>query len=198
MEYNCKECAHYHHRCVLDDLETCRFVSRKKRNENRLRIIVTIILLSSVAAAILCSCNRQEEAPAPVYQSAMELLRAQHKNDLTEFDKLIMAISFTESRFKPDAVGKTGDFGCLQITPIYVREANRVSGANFRHEDAFSVDSSLAMFAAIQDYYNPSHDIEQAIYRHNKSPQYRKTVLENLEMIERYEALRGKLIKLHY
>jgi len=33
---------------------------------------------------------------------------------------------------------------------------------------------------------------------HNKSEQYRRTVLENLEMINRYEALRAKLIMTHY
>lgn len=198
MEHNCNECAHYHYRCVLDDLETCRFVSRKKRKVDILRITVAILLSLVAAAIILCSCGRQpSDITEPAYQSAMELLREQHRNDLTEWDRLIMAISFTESRFRPDAVGKDHDLGILQITPVFCAEANRVSGANFRHEDAFCVDSSLAMFAAIQGHYNPSRDIEQAIYRHNKSPQYRKTVLENLAMIDRYEALRKKLVEMH-
>lgn len=146
---------------------------------------------------LLAGCN--SPAPEPeVHTSAMELLRKQHRNDLTEWDKLVLAIAYTESRFRDDAVGTAGDSGILQITELYVREANRVSGANFKHEDAFCVDSSLVMFAAIQDFYNPSHDIDQAIYRHNKSESYRRTVLENLEMINRYEALRAKLIMTHY
>ena len=145
---------------------------------------------------LLAGCNNS--APEPeVHTSAMELLRKQHRNDLTEWDKLILAISFTESRFNADAIGRAGDSGILQITEPYVREANRVSGANFKHEDAFCVDSSLAMFAAIQGHYNPSRDIEEAIYRHNKSPEYRRRVLESLEMVERYENLRAKLVELH-
>lgn len=198
MEQNCKECVHYNYeRCVLDDLEPCRFVSRNERAKNRFLAFVTIVALAACAAAILWACKPEEE-PEPVYQSAMELLRAQHKGELTEWDKLILAISFTESRFNPDAVGKAGDTGHLQITPVYVEEINRLYGTDYTIEDAFDIDKSIEMFYLMQQFKNPTGNLEQAIYYHNKSAQYLNTVKENLAMIERYEALRKKLVERHY
>lgn len=152
-----------------------------------------ILLILSV---LLAGCNNS--APAPeVRTSAMELLRKQHRDDLTEWDKLILAISFTESRFNPDAVGKAGDTGHLQITPVYVKEINRLYGTDYTIEDAFDIDKSLEMFYLMQQFKNPTGNLEQAIYYHNKSAQYLNTVKENLAMIERYEALRKKLIEIH-
>ena len=197
----CKNCARYHGYCPLEDLSPCSFVpiNPNKEAKDRFLAFVAIVAGLVIAAAILWACKHQEveETPATEPVSAVALLRGLHKGELSEYDKLILAIAFTESRWNPDAVGKNGDLGFLQITPVYVREANRVSGANFKHEDAFSIDSSLAMFAAIQGHYNPSRDIEEAIHRHNKSPEYRRRVLESLEMVERYEAIRMKLIEGH-
>ena len=163
-----------------------------------LRLIASFLLGGIIYLMMVYSQEDNEqtvEQNDTEHVSAVSLLRELHRGELTEWDKLILAIAFTESRWNPDAVGKNGDFGFLQITPIYVLDANRISGANFDHEDAFSVDSSLAMFAAIQGHYNPSHNIEEAICRHNKSPEYRRRVLESLEMVERYEAIRSKLIE---
>lgn len=194
----CRDCPHYRGYCPLTDLDPCPKAEQAEdlRIRNRIGWAVTIIASLLSAVLLLSSCRRAPE-PQPIIPkwSAVELLRQQHKGELSEYDKLILAIAFTESRWNPDAVGKNGDLGFLQITPVYVREANRVSGANFKHEDAFSIDSSLAMFAAIQGHYNPSRDIEEAIYRHNKSPEYRRRVLESLEMVERYELIRAKLIE---
>ena len=169
----------------------------RKLGEKRLRVWTVVCYLGGaiVLGFLLFGCKPKETKPEPVYQSAMELLRMQHRGELSDFDRLILAIAFTESRFRDDAVGQAGDYGQLQITPVYVREANRISGGTFRHEDAFCADSSLAMFAIAQNYYNPSHDIDLAIKCHNRSPYYRRLVLDNLAMIERYEALRAKLIE---
>lgn len=124
--------------------------------------------------------------------SAVELLQTQHR-ELSDWDKLIMAICWTESRFDPSALGKNQDAGIMQITPIYVEEVNRVSGTNFKHEDAYSIELSLEMFSLMNAAKNPSRDLDRAIYFHNKGSVYKQTVLANLEMIERYETLRAKL-----
>ena len=104
-----------------------------------------------------------------------------------------MAICWTESRFDPSVTGKNQDAGIMQITPIYVEEVNRVFGADFKHEDAYSIEFSLEMFRLMNEAKNPEKDINRAIWLHNKSEMYRRTVLQNLEMIERMETLRTKL-----
>ena len=152
-----------------------------------MKISKTTILLA------LVGCTAQPEPQETPHWSAVELLKEYHAKDLTEFDKLTLAIALTESRFNPDAVGTADDVGILQIRPIYVEEVNRISGANYSHEDAFDIRMSLDMFAAIQGHYNPQRDLDTAIRLHNKSAAYRKKVLDNLEVINRYEEIRSKL-----
>ena len=142
-----------------------------------------MILLIAIVA--LSACAKKE--PAPEYHwSTIELLKEYYgepEPELTDFDKLTLAIALTESRFQPDAVGKDDDLGILQIRPVFVEEANRVSGSNFRHEDAFDIDSSLAIFNAVQSHYNAEHDLDKAIRLHNKADWYRAKVLENYALI---------------
>ena len=151
----------------------------------RITILFVLVLLAA-------ACKKKPEPQFIPKWSVVQMLR-QQRDELSEWDMLILAISFTESRFRPDAVGKAGDSGHLQLLPVYVDEVNRVSGTEYTINDAFDIDKSLEMFNLLQDYYNKNHDIEEAIRHHNKSPQYRKAVLENLEMIRRYEKIRSRV-----
>ena len=130
---------------------------------------------------IVVSCA-QKAVPEPVVEPVCDTL--------SEWQMLKMAIAWTESRMNPQAVGKTNDYGVLQITPIYVKEVNRVSGTDYKHDDAFSVELSMEMFDLMQDAKNPSHEIDKAIYYHNKSASYREMVKKNYELIKRYEEVR--------
>lgn len=154
-----------------------------------------IVLLIAIVALSACAEN---EPATEHHWSTIELLKEYYGEPepepaLTDFDKLTLAIALTESRFQPDAVGKDDDLGILQIRPAFVEEANRVSGLNFRHEDAFDIDSSLAMFNAIQSHYNAERDLDKAIRLHNNADWYRAKVLENYDLICRMEIVRAKL-----
>lgn len=109
---------------------------------------------------------------------------------LSEWQVLEMAIAYTESRFNPDALGASRDGGVLQITPIYVREVNRLAGTEYTHEDTFDPVKSVEMFEIMQSFKNPSKNIDSAIYYHNKAPWYRAKVLQNMELIRRMEETR--------
>ena len=133
------------------------------------------------------------EAPAPEKISAVQLLRQQHQDELTDWQVLQLAIAYTESRFNPSAVGKAQDSGILQITPIYVAEVNRIAGTDYVLQDAFDPVKSLEMWYLMQAHYNEGRDLERAIALHNRAPQYRAAVLQNMEWIRRYEAFRKQL-----
>lgn len=151
------------------------------------RIMITILLLALAAL----SCTRQP-VPSPEQvgtKSVVELLRRQ-RGGLTEWQKFMLAIIWTESKGNPAAVGKAGDSGVMQLREIYVAEVNRLYGTGYTIEDAFDIAKTLEMFDLLQDYYNPEHDIEKAIYYHNKSSAYKMKVLENLALVERMEAAR--------
>ena len=115
---------------------------------------------------------------------------------LTDWNILQLAIIMKESRFNPDAVGKTNDYGIFQITPIYVLEANRLSHMEYTHDDAFSIEKSLEMFSIVQDYHNPARSIDCAITLHNPgaSSAYARQIKDNITFIRRYEAVRENLI----
>ena len=132
-------------------------------------------------------------APAAEKISAVQLLRSQHQEDLTDWQVLWLAIAYTESRFNSDAVGKAHDSGILQITPVYVEEVNRLYGTDYDIQDAFDVDKALELVALLQAKKNPSKDIDTAIFYHNKSVVYRDAVKKNMELIRRYEAFRASL-----
>lgn len=136
------------------------------------------------------------EAPVPEKISVVQLLHQQHQQpqgELTDWQVLQLAIAYTESRFNPAAVGKAQDSGILQITPVYVAEVNRIYGTSFVLQDAFDPVKSLEMWDLMQAHYNEGRDLERAIALHNRAPQYRAAVLQNMEWIRRYEAFRKQL-----
>ena len=112
---------------------------------------------------------------------------------LSDWQVLLLAVAMTESEFYPTARASNDDWGILQITPVYVAEVNRVTGANYAHEDAWLSERSLEMFTALQDHHNPEHDIDKAIRLHNSNPWYAKRVKQNMEFVRRYEAFRTVL-----
>lgn len=103
----------------------------------------------------------------------------------TEWSRLVSALIKVESNGNDKAVNATsGARGCLQIMPIYVREANRLlSEERYTFDDAFDRSLSLEMFEVIQNHYNPDRDIYKAIKLHNPNggERYRNKVLNAME-----------------
>lgn len=118
------------------------------------------------------------------------------KDTLSDHQILQLALIYTESEGNPLAVGKNNDLGCLQITPIYVKEVNRILGEEkYSHEDAFNPEKALEMFSIVQDYHNPEHDVDAGIRLHNRAPWYSQKVLRNIQRIKQYEEYRNLVQK---
>lgn len=147
-----------------------------------------------ILALTLASCTPEVEQPE-YHWSAVELLRNQRREELGQWDKLILAISYTESRWNPDAVGSNHDSGHLQLTGPYLSEINRIYKTDYTLEDAFDPETAIKLFTMMQEHYNKEHDIQSAIYHHNKAGYYRDAVMENMVLVERYEAIRKILIE---
>lgn len=202
----CVNCTHYNGTmCVLEDLAPCRFKATPEAENQRVRnillVVVTLIAVAAITALWYLDGKPQltpAADPVPPRQSTTAILREYHAahtpDTLTEWQMLTLAIMLTESRFNPDAVGTAQDSGILQLRPVYIREVNRVAGTDYAPEDAFDPDKAVEIFNTMQQFKNPGRDLELAVYYHNKSPLYLNKVLENLELIRRYEAAR-KTIK---
>ena len=160
-----------------------------------------LFILSGILAVALYGALRnhgtESDGPSPEQvgtKSAVELLRAQ-REELSDWQMLILAIALTESRCNPEAVGRDGDRGVLQLTPIFVREADRLTGREWTAEDAYDIGASLEMFESVQRAHNPGRDFDEAVRLHNPGAgeSYRRKVRENFELVRAYEQVRRAL-----
>ena len=83
----------------------------------------------------------------------------------------IPALIQVESEGNPRALGKNNDRGILQITPILVKEVNRISGLAYTHDDAWDPEKSIEMFYIIARKYCPEQDFEKMARIWNGGPQ---------------------------
>jgi len=78
---------------------------------------------------------------------------------LSDWDRLVNAIIYVESRGNDSAIGDGGKaVGCLQIHPICVREVNRILRKNdmplvYTLEDRYNRTKSIEMFNIIAEQY---------------------------------------------
>lgn len=91
--------------------------------------------------------------------------------------RVINAIAIVESNNNPRAVGGGGSVGLLQITPVLVRDCNKILEKNkstkrYSLKDRLNPEKSKEMFILIQEHYNPSHNVEKAIRLWNGGPKY--------------------------
>lgn len=81
---------------------------------------------------------------------------------------LIEALIQVESEGDRFAVGKANDVGVLQITPIYLKEVNRILQKDvYTLSERTDINKSIQMFEIYQSRYNPDKSIEKAIMLHN-------------------------------
>lgn len=81
---------------------------------------------------------------------------------LTVWDEFIEALILVESGGNASAMGRTNDVGVLQITPIMVAEANRLTGKGYVLADRLSRERSIELFNDVQAHYNPTMDFRKA------------------------------------
>ena len=81
-----------------------------------------------------------------------------------DWELFTQALIWVENKGDSKAVGSNNDVGVLQITPILLRDCNRILGyESFTLEDRLDSLRSVEMFNIIQDHYNPQHDYHLAL-----------------------------------
>lgn len=134
------------------------------------------IILMSLLFLVSCNSRRQN----------LEIIIIE-KVVMSEWNMFIKALIHVESEGDPYAVGKDNDVGILQITPIYVKEVNRILGKDvYPLNCRTNVKKSLEMFEIYQNHYNPNRDINKAIKLHNPraDQSYKVKVLEKLKQLK--------------
>lgn len=105
----------------------------------------------------------------------------------TEWIVFVKALILVESEGNRLAIGKAASLGILQITPIYVKDVNRIIGeSKFTLVDRTDIYKSLEMFEIYQSYYNPKKDINKAIKLHNPGAgsEYKQKILNKMALLK--------------
>lgn len=125
-------------------------------------VFAAILVLLTVIVTLIVTHNTriQENANTEIIEQA--------ETEEPLWDYMIQALIIVESEGDPHAVGKTNDLGILQITPIYVKEVNRIlKEERYDLSDRTNIYKSLEMFEVYQEHHNPDKDILTAIKIHN-------------------------------
>lgn len=113
-------------------------------------------------------------------QTAMAAGTKGKQSSRFDWNPVIDAIIEVESEGNAKAVDKSGkSCGILQITPVLVKECNRIlklrkSTRRYTMSDRFSAGKSKEMFLLYQSFYNPHNSVEQAIRSWNGGMRYTK------------------------
>ena len=110
---------------------------------------------------------------------------------LTDFELIELAIIWQETKFNPNPKYSDGQSeGILQITPIYVKEANRILGkSKYTLYDRRNPLKSHEMFLVVQNYHNPEKDVKKAVLLHNKAGWYFEEVMDRYNCLKLYQEI---------
>lgn len=128
-----------------------------KRDEDIKGMIAWVafsFVLFAVAVWALCQEYRYGGNP----NEEIEEVVIEVNQDSLDWEDFTRALIWVESKGDSKAVGSKDDIGVLQLTPILVRDVNRILGYDvFTLEDRLDSLKSVEMFNIIQDHYNPEH-----------------------------------------
>lgn len=110
---------------------------------------------------------------------------------LTDFELIELAIMWQESKGNPNPKHSDGKSeGILQITPIYVKEANRILGkSKYTLYDRKNPLKSHEMFLVVQNYHNPEKDVKKAVILHNNGKRYFDEVIDRYNCLKLYQEM---------
>lgn len=122
------------------------------------------MIFAAFAALLTVGCsNSTENEKETITDTLPQETRAKERID-TIF-AMADAFAMQESRMAEDAVSPCGKYaGCLQISEIMVREANRVLGEElYSYNDRYDAGCSYGMFKAVMEHHNPTLNIDKAV-----------------------------------
>lgn len=136
-------------------------------------------IFAAFAALLTVGCsNSTESRKETITDTFPQAPRAKERID-TIF-AMADAFAMQESRMIEDAVSPCGKYvGCLQISEIMVREANRVLGEElYSYSDRYDAGCSYGMFKAVMEHHNPTLNIDKAvdIWNEKATETYRENV----------------------
>ena len=116
-----------------------------------------------VILGTIMQCSRSDNP----FTSEEQIESKYDSDTLTERQIFTMALMKVESGYNPDAVSSAGARGYFQITPIYVKEVNRMHGTTYSFEQVDDFEYAYEIFDMMQKANNNEYDIEKELTLHN-------------------------------
>ena len=146
------------------------------------RLLISNLILTSLTLILFVIFNVSSSESHP------------DENQLSDWEIFTMALVKVESEFDSTAVSSAGAKGYFQITPIYVKEVNRLHNTDYTFDQVTNFNDSYEIFLLMQDARNSDYDFDTALELHNgKHKWYKKRVYKEMENIRRYEKVRNQL-----
>jgi len=154
-------------------------------------ILVLIAVTTYIGANFTNQYSKQEEEEEYYYVGEEFFIADDFPDfEIDTWPLFIDAIAWVESKWNPNAIGKRNDIGWLQITPIILKEVERLTGIHYFEKDRFDKEKSIEIFNIIQKYHNPERDLHFALKIWNpQAPiSYHRKVMEKYqELLKNYE-----------
>lgn len=113
---------------------------------------------------------------------------------LDEWEIFTLALMKVESDYDNTAVSTVGAKGYFQITPIYVREVNRIHKTNYTFDQVTDFNTAWTIFDLMQKAHNPNYNMDKALELHNGNHDwYKRRVYNEMNRIRQYENMRNKV-----
>ena len=113
------------------------------------KILIIAALACSLMAnvvTILQNKNLRES----IAQKVDEILPEKADESLSDWDIFTLALMKVESEYNNNAVSSVGAKGYFQMTPIYVKEVNRVHKTHFTFDQVTDFDKAYEIFDLMQ------------------------------------------------
>lgn len=154
--------------------------------------LTSVILAISLAVNIFGAFYLNRIKVPSVIQEQAELIA--QADTLSEWDIFTLALMKVESEYNNNAVSSVGAKGYFQMTPIYVKEVNRVHKTNFTFDQVTDFDTAYEIFDLMQQAHNPDYNMDKALELHNgKHAWYNRRVYNEMKNIQQYEEMRNKV-----
>ena len=113
---------------------------------------------------------------------------------LDEWEIFTLALMKVESDYDNTAVSTVGAKGYFQITPIYVKEVNRIHKTNYTFDQVTDFNTAWTIFDLMQKAHNPDYNMDRALELHNGNRGwYKQRVYNEMKNIRLYEKMRNKV-----
>jgi hypothetical protein len=127
-------------------------------------------------------------------KTQQDTVRIAVADTLSEWEVFTLALMKVESEYDSTSVSSAGAKGYFQMTPIYVKEVNRMHKTEFTFDDVIDFNTAYIIFDLMQQAHNPDYDMDKALVIHNGDREwYKMRVYNEMKRISLYEEMRHKV-----